>query len=161
MELYLVRHAIAEDARPGQPDADRALTADGRARFAAQVEGLARRDIEFGRVLTSPWRRAVETAELLASRSAAPIVHEATLAAAPSEGLLERLAAAGADGRVAAVGHQPWMSDLTAWLVVGSVAGLGGHFAFKKGGIAILEGDPKPANMRLLAFLPPRWTRRR
>jgi len=30
MEIYLLRHGIAEDGRPGLKDADRALTPDGR-----------------------------------------------------------------------------------------------------------------------------------
>ncbi len=30
MEIYILRHGIAEDGQAGQPDSERALTADGR-----------------------------------------------------------------------------------------------------------------------------------
>ena len=30
MQIYLLRHGIAENAGPGQPDSERALTAEGR-----------------------------------------------------------------------------------------------------------------------------------
>jgi phosphohistidine phosphatase SixA len=30
MQIYLLRHGIAEDAKPGQPDAERPLTDEGR-----------------------------------------------------------------------------------------------------------------------------------
>ena len=30
MQIYLLRHGISEDARPGQPDTERKLTEEGR-----------------------------------------------------------------------------------------------------------------------------------
>src|SRR4030095_5411249 len=91
MRLTLVRHAIAEDPRAGLRDAARAPTDERRERFAEEVRGLRRLDVRFERLLHSPLRRALETAELLA-----PLVEErlevsALLAASPGPELLEQL----------------------------------------------------------------------
>jgi len=40
MELYVIRHGIAEDAGPGQDDAERALTSDGEKKLRREVKGL-------------------------------------------------------------------------------------------------------------------------
>src|SRR5438094_5163246 len=65
MHLFVVRHAIAEEAEEGQEDADRALTNDGARKFKREVRTLRELDWRFSRVLTSPWKRAAQTAELL------------------------------------------------------------------------------------------------
>jgi phosphohistidine phosphatase len=66
MQIYLLRHGIAEDRRPGRPDAERALTEEGK----EKVRRVARRGRSGGcepsLVLSSPYRRAVETAEIAA-----------------------------------------------------------------------------------------------
>jgi phosphohistidine phosphatase len=59
---------------------------------------------------------------------------------------------------VALVGHEPWISDLCAWLIIGRQEGH--SLPFKKGGVAYLEGTPKPGGMRLLGFWSPRLLRR-
>ena len=64
MEVYLLRHGIAEDAPPGKSDADRALTPEGRQKLR-RVLGRARAaGVEPTLILASPYRRAVETAEV-------------------------------------------------------------------------------------------------
>ena len=79
--------------------------------------------------------------------------HEA-LAAPPSRGLLEVLGEAGET--VAVVGHEPWLSELIAWLVVGEPADGDARFRMKKGGVAQLRGTPRPGRMQLRALLPPK-----
>jgi len=66
MEIYLLRHAIAEDAAPGQPDPDRALTAEGRDKLRKVLKRARQADAIPSLILTSPYRRAVETAEIAA-----------------------------------------------------------------------------------------------
>jgi phosphohistidine phosphatase len=157
MDLYLVRHATAEPraAGNGASDASRALTREGRRKFRGVRAGLERMEVRFDRLLHSPLLRAVETAELLMPLVDGPATAEPGLAAAPSEGLLARLAG----DRVALVGHQPWLGDLLAWLTMGDPAH--GHaFEWKKGGVARLTGDPHPGGMHLAGFLPPGVLRR-
>jgi len=51
------------------------------------------------------------------------------------------------------------MSELLALLVTGSKSHAG-RFAFKKGQVAWLSGEPKARGMALVAFLPPKVLRR-
>jgi phosphohistidine phosphatase len=150
MDLFLIRHAIAEERRVGLPDAERALTDKGRERFEAVVQSLDRAGFRFDRVYHSPWLRAVQTAELLAPIADGPMVPTEGLAQSPQS----RFFASLEGERVACVGHEPWMSDTVALLTVGTPDGT--WLRFKKGGIAWLRGSPIPATMELRAFLPPR-----
>ena len=68
VHLYLVRHAVAEDRGPAWPDdALRPLTDDGAKRWRRQAAGLAAIDARPDLILTSPYTRARQTADLLAA----------------------------------------------------------------------------------------------
>ncbi len=154
MQLLLVRHGIAQQRRADRADERRELTPEGRDRFERAARGLAAMGLRLDRVLTSPLARARQTAELLAPLCARNPEPCKALAAAPTQALLEELRGE----MLAAVGHEPFISQLCAWLVAGRRE-LGDSFAFKKGGAALLGGEPEPGRMRLLAFLPPRLLR--
>src|ERR1035441_9919147 len=64
MELYLFRHGIAEEAAPGQSDAKRALTDEGRKKTAEVVAAARRAGVEPSLIVSSPYVRAVETAQI-------------------------------------------------------------------------------------------------
>ena len=64
MQMLLVRHALPLRSEPGQ-GADPALSDDGRAQVARLPEALARFPIS--RVVSSPQRRAIQTAEPVAA----------------------------------------------------------------------------------------------
>jgi phosphohistidine phosphatase len=66
MELYLFRHGIAEEGKPGHPDSARELTDEGRKK-TAEVLKLARKSgVEPALILTSPYARARQTAAIAA-----------------------------------------------------------------------------------------------
>lgn len=153
-ELFLIRHGVAEDARPGQGDATRALTEDGRRRMAEIARGLSCLGVAFDELVHSPLLRAVESAELLAELAVGGTRVEPDLAAPPGPALLARLSAP----RTALVGHEPFLGQLLGLLLLGRPTSQ--PFAFKKGGVAWLEGEPAPGAMRLVALLPPRVSRR-
>lgn len=155
MELYLVRHGIAEEALPGQPDDTRPLSPQGVERFRAVVKGLTRLNLRFDRLYHSPKLRAVQTADLLGPLLDGESEVTPYLAEPPSPKLLSAVQGE----TVALVGHEPWMGQLCALLTLGD-SQAGGSFVFKKGGVAHLEGEPKPGGMRLLALLTPRILRR-
>lgn len=67
MEIYLLRHGIAEDPRPGTKDADRALTAEGKKRLREVLLVARGAGLKPELILTSPYRRARETAEVAAN----------------------------------------------------------------------------------------------
>lgn len=157
MQLYVIRHAIAEERRPEQEDADRELTREGYDKMKQVVRGLRALDLELERVLTSPWARAVQTAKLLA-----PISEEAPcttdlLCQAPRAELLELIA----DGNetTAVVGHEPWLGELVGWLAFGD-ARRGEALSLKKGCVVSLEGSIVPGGMMLTGILQPRVLRR-
>ena len=154
MELFVVRHAIAEDAAPDQDDADRGLTVDGKKRFARAVRGLAKLGIQFERVMHSPWKRAAQTAELLGPLLEGPTEVQPLLAEPPSAALLKALARHTEEGPLAIVGHQPWLGELVAWLAMAE-RDKGEWIDLKKGGVVWLEGEAKPGRMKLRACLPP------
>ncbi|MEJ5336203.1 MAG: histidine phosphatase family protein [Thermus sp.] len=159
MTLFLVRHAPAEPLLEGQEDAARPLTPQGERRFRKAVRGLKRLGLRCGRVYHSPLLRAVQTAELLLDWADGPSEVTPLLAAPPGEELLELLATGENGVGVALVGHEPWLSQLAAWLLLGERAGEEA-FVLKKGGVVWLEGVPRPGGMRLRAWLPPRVLRK-
>ncbi len=154
MELYLIRHAIALEAAPGQSDDARPLSEEGIRKFSEVVRGLKRLGVRLDRLYHSPKLRAVQTAELLVPLLEGETEVTPYLAAEPSLALLETLRGSS----VALVGHEPWMGELCAWLVTGRREDRA--FPFKKGGVALLEGLPQPGQMRLRGFWAPGLLRR-
>jgi phosphohistidine phosphatase len=154
MQLFLVRHAPALPRAAGGGDAARPLSPEGRSGFARSVRGLERLGLRFDRLYHSPWLRAVQTADALMSLVDGESVVCPELARAPSAELLSCVRGE----RVALVGHEPWLSALCAWLVLGSSAN-GSRLVVKKGGVVRLQGRLAPSGMELLALLPPKALR--
>jgi phosphohistidine phosphatase len=110
--VYLVRHARAEAGGSGG-DAARRLTAEGRAAFTHRVATLARR-LQMDRIVTSPFRRAVQTATILAEATGAPIEEEAALASGVSTGKQLLALARRLGPGTALVGHNPELGEAIA-----------------------------------------------
>ncbi len=66
MEIYLLRHGIAEDLPPGAKDSDRALTPEGKRKLREVLQFAKASDMAPDVILTSPYLRARQTAELAA-----------------------------------------------------------------------------------------------
>jgi phosphohistidine phosphatase len=110
--VFLVRHA---HAKKGEPDESRPLSKRGRAEARLRAEELAARDDPPALVLTSPLLRARQTAEEIARAADAELRVDERLAPGATADLL-REALAGAEGPVAAVGHQPDCSHIAVAL---------------------------------------------
>jgi phosphohistidine phosphatase len=155
--LYLVRHAIAAERGADYPDdSKRPLTARGIAKFKKVARGIALLEPGVDLVLTSPFARARQTADLLAQALPGdpPVVE--TRALIPTATFAELVAELGLHARrggIALVGHEPSMSMFAARLMAAK-----GWFDFKKGGIACLEVDSLPPTgpARMIWFVPPR-----
>jgi phosphohistidine phosphatase len=159
MRVLVIRHASAvPSGTPGIADDDRPLTPRGKARFRAAAEGLARIAHRPDVLLTSPLPRARATAEIAARAfgRVEPIV-EPALAHGTVADVVAALARQPADVTVALVGHEPVVSALVARLLG---ADRGDGFAFKKGGVALVDlpAGPRAAG-RLIWFLKPRILR--
>jgi phosphohistidine phosphatase len=111
MDLLLWRHA---DAADGSPDMARPLTERGQAQARAMAQWLLKRMPEGIRLLSSPARRALETAQALGL----PIETRDELG--PDAKPAALIAAAGwpdAELPVLIVGHQPTLGDTAARLL--------------------------------------------
>ncbi|MGD1094794.1 MAG: phosphohistidine phosphatase SixA [Bryobacteraceae bacterium] len=67
MEIYLLRHGIAEDHASSGRDSDRRLTEEGRQKLRKVLERAHGAGVSPEVILSSPYKRAVETAEIAAN----------------------------------------------------------------------------------------------
>ena len=115
MKLWLLRHGEAEAYQ--RHDADRQLTEQGRQQILQTAEFL--RDIPFDRVLSSPYLRARQTAELLSATLQRQGNNEVVPWLTPEEDVREvvrKLDGYPAES-VLLVAHQPLLGNLVSWLV--------------------------------------------
>ncbi|MFP4143989.1 MAG: SixA phosphatase family protein [Phycisphaeraceae bacterium] len=162
MLIVLFRHGIAEPRQPGRPDADRALTGEGEQKTAEAARGLATMDLSVDALLTSPLRRARQTADLLArSLHLAPEV--CAPLAEPGPDAVLGLIRSRSERTLVLVGHEPALSA-----VAGRLCSRGGGaptIELKKAGCLAVEarigpGEPGGAGGMLAWALPPRVLRR-
>lgn len=66
MELYLLRHGIAEERAANGRDPDRALTEEGRHKLRRVMKRAAAAGVSPSLIISSPYKRALETAEIAA-----------------------------------------------------------------------------------------------
>src|SRR5229473_2889447 len=67
MKLYILRHAIALDkTKWHKKDSERPLTKEGTRKMRKAAKGLKHLKLSFDWILTSPYRRAYETADIVA-----------------------------------------------------------------------------------------------
>jgi phosphohistidine phosphatase len=155
MQLLVIRHAVAEETH-ANGDAFRALTDAGKVKLRQAVRGLRALQLRSERLVTSPWKRAVQTAELLAPIAGGEPIKTELLTRPPSAELLAMIAEGGQ--ATAVVGHEPWLGELVAWLAFGD-AKHGDALAIKKSGVVWLDGTAVPGGMQVRAMLPPKVLR--
>jgi phosphohistidine phosphatase len=157
LELYLVRHAVAAERGPDYPnDAERPLTEDGVERFRRAVAGLRDLGVQLDLVLSSPYVRARETAELLCvgvkPRPKLVVVEALACGGKPADVIaaaVKHAAAGRGASRVALVGHEPDLGELAARLL-----GAKGRVEFKKGAVCRIDVDrAMPAGPGTLRWL--------
>lgn len=114
MDLILWRHAEAEE---GGADLERRLTSKGHKQAARMAEWLLQRLPSRFAVVSSPARRALQTAEPLG------VPHRVTPLLAPGASpsdVLEAVEWPDRKGTVVVTGHQPTLGCTAAWLVSGN-----------------------------------------
>lgn len=128
MDLILWRHAEAIEAEGPVPDADRELTARGLKHALEVAEWLRRQRLPKVAVLSSPARRALQTAETLGL----PVKVKKQLGVgATTADLLGAADWPDHPGAIILVGHQPSLGRLAALLLAGTEA----DWTIKKAGI--------------------------
>ncbi len=138
MEIYLLRHGIAEDQSPTQQDAHRALTKDGVTRLREVLTTVASAGNSPQLILSSPYVRARQTAEIAREilRVQPEIVetHALVPMAQPREAW-DDIRALRSESSILLASHEPLMGQLLGFLL--SVPGL--QVDFKKGAIAKVD----------------------
>ena len=66
MEIYLLRHGLAEDQAPAGRDGDRRLTDEGRTKLHRVMARAHTAGVNPALILSSPLVRAMQTAEIAA-----------------------------------------------------------------------------------------------
>ncbi|HEY5993425.1 MAG TPA: phosphohistidine phosphatase SixA [Gallionellaceae bacterium] len=130
MELILWRHAEAED---GVPDMKRRLTRKGEKQAEKMADFLRPRLPQRTRILVSPAVRTQQTVQALTKH------FDTEPALGPGSDPQAVLRAAGwreGEGCVLVVGHQPYLGEIAAQLMIGGEA----SFAIKKGAVWWLDG---------------------
>lgn len=137
MLLYLLRHADADTPAPS--DEARALSDKGR----MQAEKVARfceaHEMHLSLILTSPVRRAHETAQIVAAKMPAEMLIVPWLACGMHpQAALEELGAYRSQGSVMLVGHEPDFSQFAAHLL-----GVATHTSLRirKASLTLIELD--------------------
>ena len=160
MLLLLIRHAHAGESDPAKwpDDRDRPITDKGRKAQRRVSRRLERLDLVPDLVLTSPWKRAAQTAAIVAETldlEHPPTPCEALATNPELSSLADSVGEAGADGIVAMVGHSPWMEELAAILLGGSASAL--RIDFPKSGVMGIDLDEiAPGAGELRFFLRPK-----
>ncbi|HEY9164692.1 MAG TPA: phosphohistidine phosphatase SixA [Candidatus Kryptonia bacterium] len=126
MELYLLRHAIAADkSEPGiKRDADRPLTPEGAEKMKDIAKKMKKMDLSFDLILSSPFRRATETAEIVADvldcRDIVELSRHLEVGGNP-EKLIDQIKTEKSDlDSILLVGHEPYLSGLISMMISGT-----------------------------------------
>jgi phosphohistidine phosphatase len=135
MEIYILRHGIAEDGKPGQPDAERHLTSEGRQKLQRILTVARDAGVKPEVLLSSPYRRAMETAEIaqqVLRRSERILQTDVLTPGYTPERVWDEIRLHHDASQVMIVGHEPQLSTVVQFLC-------GGRVAMKKGAIARVD----------------------
>jgi phosphohistidine phosphatase len=142
VNLYILRHGIAvERGTPGfKTDAERPLTPKGKRQLRQIAGAMQNLDLSFNLILSSPFLRARQTAEIVAQslglKKRLAFSDELTPGGDPKALIPQLIELKPAPENVLLVGHEPCLSELIGRLISGgATAGIG----LKKGGLAKLE----------------------
>jgi phosphohistidine phosphatase len=164
MEVYFLRHGIAQERDPRKYPDDRLrpLTIEGAERMREVVRGMLKLGVEFDVVCDSGFTRARQTTEIVTD---AYRIDSADITTSPSleperdpAETLALLEANKSAKRVLIVGHEPHLSLTVAFLTGGRD---GDAFDFKKGALARVDVQTlKKASGMLVYLLPPKVLRK-
>jgi phosphohistidine phosphatase len=142
VNLYLLRHGIAVD--PGSPgyenDSERPLIPKGERRLREAAAAMKKLELSFDLILSSPFTRAKQTAEIVAEELKLKKRLEFSDELAPGgsfKALIQKLNGwEPALENVLLVGHEPSLSRLVSLLMSGDADA---EIEMKKGGLCKLE----------------------
>ena len=158
MNLYLLRHGIAvEPGTPGyENDSARPLIPKGERRLRSVAAAMERLELSFDLILSSPFIRAKQTAEIIASElklKKRVEFFDGLVPGGNSKALIYALnELKPSPENVLLVGHEPYLSRLISLLVSGGADAAA--IEMKKGGLCRLEvGELRYGQCARLAWL--------
>ncbi|WP_392533315.1 phosphohistidine phosphatase SixA [Nostoc sp. C117] len=162
MELYLIRHGIAEDKGLGIKDEERSLTKEGRQKTEKVSQKLIKLGLNFDLILTSPLVRARQTAEILIAEKLSSQLEESSHLAPEGEissWLKDWLEPRNysQNTQLALVGHEPGLSNWAEILLWGEVKG---SLVLKKAGmigIKLPETGSPLGRSQMFWLTPPKY----
>ena len=120
MQVHLLRHGTAEDMRPGGSDAERKLTAAGCNEVRSAAECARRAKVAPTLILSSPYVRAVETAEIAAQVLGyrGDIVRtDLLIPSASPQRVWNEIRSRQDEMQILLAGHEPLLSQLASYLL--------------------------------------------
>lgn len=165
MELVIIRHAIAEEredfAKKGLEDHLRPLTLKGRKKMQKICTQAKDHIKTFDVIVTSPFLRARQTAEIISQVYSGIKVFEAPELVPHSapQAFIKWLRTQGRNyKRIAVVGHEPHLSTLASYLISGK---LESFIDLRKSGIIGIEletfSQAEAGHGHLLYAIPPKF----
>lgn len=144
MELYLLRHGDAEEPRAGQSDSERALTSEGERELRSVLNAAMNADVAPSLMMTSPYKRALQTTEIAADvlKYRGELLRtEALLPSSKPAGVWEEIRVHRQEAQVLLAGHDPLFTDLAGYLL--GYPNL--RIDFKKGALLRIDFERFPA----------------
>lgn len=144
MKLYILRHtnAAERDAEKYPDDSERPLTKVGAKRMAKIAKALDKMDLQVDAILSSPFHRARQTAEIVRKelhlKKSKLILTERLLPTANADALIAEIKEKYSSENLLLVGHEPDLSALISLLFSGETSL---PITMKKGGICCLSID--------------------
>lgn len=148
MNIYIIRHAITEDEGPEKEDNQRSLTGKGAKKMRQIAKGLRNLGVDFDLILSSPYLRAKETAEILADvfKIKQEIAYsDHLIPAGDPELLIAEINEKYTVDTIAIIGHEPQLSTLIS-LLAAQASPI--EITLKKGGVCRLTADDLHHNRR-------------
>jgi phosphohistidine phosphatase len=140
MQIYILRHGIAEDPEAGQSDSERALTSEGKKKLRNVLRAARDAAVAPALILTSPLKRAVQTAQLAAEvldYKGDLLRTKALEPGAHPRMVWDEIRVHKDEPAILLAGHEPLFSSLAAYLL--GCPDL--RVDFKKGALACVEVD--------------------
>jgi len=137
--LYILRHGKALDSAPGGVDSERRLTSEGEEQIRKLARRLCQLEVQLDLVMTSPFMRALKTAEIVVDefggRKKLEVNEDLAVGGNP-EWVVRRLNERHKTAQcVMLVGHEPFLSRLIGVLLAGNTPL---PLELKKGGLCKL-----------------------
>lgn len=138
MQVYLLRHGIAEEGSAGSSDGDRELTAEGRKKLRQVLEAASDSGVSPSLILSSPLKRAMQTAEIarhILGYKQEILQTKALSTGSSVEQVWDEIRVHRDEASILMVGHNPLFSDLAGYLIGSKTA----QIHFKKGALMRID----------------------